>query len=129
LCGVAGVLYLILFFLVRNAESGLSENTFGAYLFLAILYLVGAGLMLAYDLRVVWALGAAAQVVVLILFAMFGAGMWGPGQGVFDYAALNGLHMGAWAAVICGIQLLLLVLLAYLTFSADRTEPTGLDRA
>ena len=30
LCGVIGVLYLVLFFLVRDAEAGLTENTFGA---------------------------------------------------------------------------------------------------
>jgi hypothetical protein len=122
LCGLTGVLYLLLFFLVREAEVGLSENTFGAYLFLAIPYLVGAGLMLAYDLRLIWGIGAAVQVVVLVLFAMFGAGLWGPGQGVFDYAALDGLHMALWAGVIATAEVILLALFGYLTFSAPTAD-------
>ena len=44
LCGIVGMLYLILLFLVANAESGASENTYGAYLFLAVPYLIGVGL-------------------------------------------------------------------------------------
>ena len=43
LCGIVGVLYLILLFLVADAESGASENTYGAYLLLAVPYLIGAG--------------------------------------------------------------------------------------
>jgi hypothetical protein len=120
LCAVTGVLYLLLFFLVRHAEVGLSENTFGAYLFLAIPYLAGAALMLNFDRRLLYAVGAAVQVVVLVLFAMFGAGLWGPGQGVFDYAALDSLNMAWWAAIISGIEVVLLALFAYLTFAGPR---------
>ena len=98
LCGIVGVLYLILLFLVADAESGASENTYGAYLLLAVPYLIGAGLLVAVDRRALWIAGAAIQLVVIVLFVMFGAGVFGPGQGVFDYDALSGLHMELWAA-------------------------------
>jgi hypothetical protein len=114
LCGIVGVLYLILLLLVADAESGASENTYGAYLLLAVPYLIGAGLLLAVDRRALWIAGAAVQVAVIVLFVMFGAGVFGPGQGVFDYDALSGLHMEVWAAVITGAEAVLLGLLSYL---------------
>jgi hypothetical protein len=117
LCGIVGVLYLILLLLVADAESGASENTYGAYLLLAVPYLIGAGLLLAVDRRALWIAGAAVQVAVIVLFVMFGAGVFGPGQGVFDYDALSGLHMEVWAAVITGAEAVLLGLLSYLAFT------------
>ena len=117
LCGIVAVLYLILLFLVADAESGASENTYGAYLLLAVPYLIGAGLLVAVDRRALWIVGAAIQVVVIVLFVMFGAGVFGPGQGVFDYDAVSGLHMGLWAAVITGAQAVLLGLLSHLAFT------------
>jgi len=117
LCAVVGVLYVILVFLVRDAEVGLTENTYGAYLFLAVPYLVGAVLLVAFDRRFLWAVGVVVQVFVIALFAMFGAGLFGPGQGVFDYAALSGLHMELWAATITGVELILLGLFSYLAFT------------
>lgn len=119
LCGIVGLLYLILLFLVGDAESGASENTYGAYLFLAVPYLIGAGLLVAVDRRAVWIAGAAIQVVVIVLFVMFGAGVFGPGQGVFDYAVLNGLHMEWWAAVITGAEAVLLGVLSYLALTSQ----------
>ena len=91
LCGIVGVLYLILLFLVADAEAGASENTYGAYLFLAVPYLVGAGLLIAVDRRPLWVIGAAVQVVIIVLFVMFGAGVFGPGQGVFDYDRISSI--------------------------------------
>jgi hypothetical protein len=117
LSGVLGVLYLVLLLLVRDAESGEPENTFGAYLFLGILYLAGAGLLAGLDRRPVWVVGAVVQVGVIVLFGMFGAGLFGPGQGVFDYEAVSGLHMAWWAAGITGAQVLLLGLLSYLALA------------
>jgi len=117
LCGIVGVLYLILLFLVADAESGASENTYGAYLFLALTYLLGAGLLIAVDRRPLWVVGAAVQIVVIVLFVMFGAGVFGPGQGVFDYDALSGLRMELWAAGITGAEVVLLGLLSYLAFA------------
>ena len=121
LCGVVGVLYLVLLFLVADAEAGAAEDTYGAYLFLAVPYLVGAGLLLAVDRRSLWVLGACVQVLVIALFVMFGAGAFGPGQGVFDYEALSGLHMQVWATVITAAELVLLGLLSYL--AVDRHDP------
>lgn len=109
LCGIIGVLYLILLFLVADAESGASENTYGAYLFLALTYLLGAGLLTALDRRPLWLVGAAVQVVVIVLFVMFGTG-------VFDYDALSGLRMELWAAGITGAEVVVLGLLSYLAF-------------
>lgn len=117
LSGIVGVAYLILFFVVADAESGATENTYGAYLFLAVPYLVGAGLLVALDRWSVWAIGAVVQLVVLVLFAMFGAGLFGPGQGVFDYQALSKLQMAWWASGITGAEVILLGLLGYLALS------------
>jgi hypothetical protein len=122
-CTVGG-LYLVLLFLVQDAESGAAEtaagNTYGAYLYLGLTYLLGAGLLIAVDRRLVWVVGAAAQLTVIVLFVMFGAGAFGPGQGVFDYDALKGLHMQLWAAGITGAEVVLLGLLSYLTFAPPR---------
>ena len=83
LCGIVGVLYLVLLFLVADA-------------------------------------------VVIVLFAMVGAGVFGPGQGVFDYGALSALHMKWWAAVITGSEAVLLGLLSYLALTprSDRHDVT-----
>jgi hypothetical protein len=123
LCGIVALLYLILLLLVADAESGATENTYGAYLFLAVPYLIGAGLLVAVDRRDLWVAGAAVQVMVIVLFVMFGAGTFGPGQGVFDYDALSPLHMELWAAVITGAEVVLLGLLSYLAFT-----PQGVGR-
>lgn len=86
-------------------------------MFLAVPYLIGAGLLVAVDRRDLWVVGAGVQVVVVVLFVMFGAGVFGPGQGVFGYDALSGLHMEWWAAVITGAEVVLLGLLSYLAFT------------
>lgn len=127
LCGIVGLLYLTLLFLVADAESGAAENTYGAYLLLAVPYLVGAGLLLAMDRRALWVAGAAIQLVVMVLFVMFGAGVFGPGQGVFDYDALSGLHMELWAVLITGAEAVLLGLLSYLALTprGERHDATG----
>jgi len=117
LCGTVAVLYLVLLFLVADAESGASEDTYGAYLFLTVPYLIGAALLVATDRRDLWFVGAAVQVGVVVLFAMFGAGIFGPGQGVFSYDALSRLHMEWWAAVITGAEVVLLGMLSYLAFT------------
>jgi hypothetical protein len=122
LSGVVGVLYLILLFLVADAESGAGENTYGAYLFLAIPYLAGAGLLVALDRQALWAIGAVFQLVVLVLFAMFGAGLFGPGQGVFDYEALSELSMAWWATGVTAAEVILFGLLGYLAVTA--AQPT-----
>jgi hypothetical protein len=127
LSATVALLYLVLLFLVADAEAGarsLEGDTYGAYLFLAVPYLAGAVLLLVYDHRVLWAVGAAVQVAVLVLFVMFGAGAFGPGQGVFDYAALSDLPMGLWATVITGAEVVLLGLLVYLAAWSRPAGPT-----
>jgi hypothetical protein len=119
-CGVLAVLYVALLFLVADAESGASENTYGAYLFLTIPYVIGAVLLVSTDRRSLWILGALVQVAVLVLFVMFGAGAFGPDQGVFDYEELSGLHMGIWATATTGLEVVLLGLLAWLAWGARR---------
>lgn len=125
LSGVIGVLYLVLLFLVADAEAGASENTFGAYLFLAVPYVAGAALLMLVDRRVLWVVGAGVQVAVVVLFVMFGAGAFGPEQGVFDYDALSHLPMEAWAAVVTGGEVVLLGLLLYLAATVPVRHPAA----
>jgi hypothetical protein len=115
------VLYLILLYLVAQAEAvpGATDgSTYGGYLFLAVPYLVGAGLLAAVDRRALWVVGAAVQVVVIALFLMFGVGLFGPG--VFEYEALTALPMELWAAGITGAQVILFGLLCYLAATQAR---------
>lgn len=117
---VVGALYLILMFLVADAEAvpgATDSNTFGAYLYLAVVYLLGAGLA-AVDRRVAWVVAAAVQVLVIALFVLFGVGVFGPG--VFEYEALSDLRMPVWAAVITGSQVILFGLLCYLAATQPR---------
>lgn len=123
LCSFIGVLYLVLLYLVADAEAGAQENTFGAYLFLAVPYVAGAALLLLVDRRVLWLVGAGVQVAVVVLFVMFGAGAFGPGQGVFDYDALSDLPMELWATVITGGEVVLLGLLLYLAATIPVRHP------
>ena len=118
LSAVTGLLYLVLTFLVRDAESvpGATDgSTYGGYIFLAIPFLAGAVLLSLRDRRLLWAVGAAVQVLVIALFVLFGIGVFGPG--VFDYEALSGLPMEMWAEVVTGLQVVLFGLLAYLALT------------
>lgn len=65
-----------------------------------------------------WAVGAIIQVSVIALFVILGSGEFGPG--VFEYEALNGIAVGAWAAAITGLQVMLL---GVLTFLASAIRP------
>ena len=124
-----GALYAVLLFLVADAEAGASENTYGAYLLLAVPYLVGGVLLATVDRRGLWVSTAVLQVVVLVLFVLLAVG--GSRPGVFEYEALSGLHMAVWAAVITGAQVVLLGLLGYLIGTSARSStstparPTG----
>lgn len=117
LATAVAALYLILLFLVFDAESRpdavVTDTTYGAYLLLAIPYLIGAVLAAVTDRRPLWILGAVLQVLVIALFAVFGVA-------VFEYEALSDLGMELWAAVITGAQVALLGLLSYLALSRRR---------
>lgn len=106
-----GVLYLVLLILVADVEADLAENTFGAYLFLSVPYLVGGVLLARLDNRPLYVLGALVQVGVVVLFLLFGVG-------VFEYEALGQLHMAVWAGVITGAEVVLLGSLSYLAATA-----------
>lgn len=114
---VVGALYLVLLFLVFDAESRpdavVTDTTYGAYLFLAVPYLVGAVLTAVTDRLGLWILGAVVQVLVIVLFVLFGVG-------VFEYEALRDLRMELWAAVITVAQVVLLGLLSYLAITRRR---------
>lgn len=112
------VLYLVLTTLVADAETGRSENTFGAYLFLSALYLVNGALVARRDKRPVYVLGMFVQIGVIALFVLFGVGVFGPG--VFQYEAVGRLHMPVWAGVITGAEVVLLGLLSYLAVTAPQ---------
>lgn len=117
LSAAVAVLYLSLLFLVFDAESRpdavVTDTTYGAYLFLAVPYLIGAVLAAMTDRRTLWILGAVLQVIVIALFAVFGVG-------AFEYEALSELRMEVWAAVITSAQVALLGLLSYLAITRRR---------
>ncbi len=116
LSGGVAVCYLVLLVLVAHAETRAgAETTFGAYLYLAVLYSAGAVLLALRDQRVLWAIGAVVQLAVLVLFVLFGIGVFGPG--LFDDATLAGLHMVVWASLVSGAELVLLGLLGYLALT------------
>jgi hypothetical protein len=69
-------------------------------------------------------LGATAQVFVIVLFVLFGVGVFGPG--VFEYEALSDLRMELWAGVVTGAQVVLLGLLSALAVTRrPGGTPTG----
>lgn len=107
---IVTLLYAILFFVVRGIETAApgTGTTYGAYLFLAIAYLVSTAAYAVRDRREVWLVGAVLQVVVIGLFVVFGLG-------VFEYELLVGATpIGLWAGVITGLQVVLLGVLGYL---------------
>jgi hypothetical protein len=115
-----GIVYFVLFLLVRQAEAGADENTFGAYVFLALIYW---GLTVALAVRpgaVTYTIGLIVQIAVLVLFVVFGAGLLGPG--VFDYELVSDLGMPWWAAATTAGQVALIVLLVGLLRHAKATE-------
>ena len=114
--GLVTVTYLWMFFAVRAAETGLSENTFGAYIQLTVIYLIGTILLVVMDRRWLWGVGAAVQVIVLALFATFGVA-------IFDYSAVADLPLTLWAGVLTSAQLALLGLLGYLAISPTTPPP------
>lgn len=112
------VVYLWMFLAVRTAEQGAGENTFGAYLQLAVLYAAGALLLLLLDRRWVWAVGAALQVAVITLFLVFGVA-------ILDYDRVADLPLWWWIAFTSLGQLALLGLLGYLAATASSQAPTA----
>jgi hypothetical protein len=113
---VAGA-YLALFFLVRDAERGRPENTFGAYLFLFIAYAVTALALALRDSQAVQVAAAVLQPVVLALFLVFGFAVLGH-PGGFAYDPVRHLHMPLWAIGISAGQVLLLAAVVQLAATA-----------
>lgn len=116
LSGLVTVTYLWMFFAIRAAEAGLPENTFGAYLQLTVIYTIGTVLLLTVESHWVWGIGAAVQVIVLVLFATFGIA-------IFDYSAVADLPLTLWAGVLTSAELALLGLLGYLAITPKATAP------
>jgi hypothetical protein len=112
------VLYVVLMLLVRGAElqpGATDTTTYGGYIGLAVAYFIGAVILATVDNRLLHLFGAGVQVVVILLFVVFGVGLLG--QGALENPAISHLPLGRWAAVITGAQVLLLAMLGYL---ADR---------
>jgi cytochrome bd-type quinol oxidase subunit 2 len=129
LSGGIAVLYLVLTATVRQAEqaAAASRSTWGAYLLLAAVYLVGAVLLALLDRRALWRGGALVQVGVLVLFVLVGVGVLGPG--VVGSAALTDVPVEVWAGVLCATQVLLLGLLAGLALLPTAAEAREARRA
>lgn len=126
LCGLVTVLYAILCYLVWDAEMAAridTDQTYVAYGMLAALYLIATVLLGLVDRRVLWAVGAAIQVIVIALFVVIGAGgLESAEAGVFGYEALDGLQVELWAAAITGLQVALLGLMSHLAASRPVTR-------
>jgi hypothetical protein len=122
LSGGIAVLYLVLMATVREAElpEYTVDNTWGAYLLLAVPYLIGAVLLVLADRRALWVGGVLVQVAVLALFVLFGVGVSQPG--VFGYEALADVPVEVWAGVVSSAQVLLLGLLAVLALTPTAAQ-------
>jgi hypothetical protein len=116
-CGIVTLTYVWMFIAVRAVEADASENTFGAYLQLSLIYLIGTGLAIWLDNRVVWAIGAVVQLTVITLFLIFG-------MAIFDYALAADLPLELWALTTLVAQVLLFGLLTWLAATPRRT-PTA----
>jgi hypothetical protein len=127
--GIAAA-YFALFWVVRDAESGASENTFGAYLFLAVAYLAQTVMLAVTRRRGAYVLTLAIQVMVIVLFILFGVGVFGPGA--FDYNLLDPLRIEIWAVAIVSAQIALMALAGALLRNtaggqADSGTPASVD--
>ncbi len=109
------VIYLWMFFAIRAAEVGASENTFGAYLQLAVVYASGAALLVVIDRRWVWGVGTAVQVAVIGLFLVFG-------RAILDYDLVTDLPLWSWIALTTLGQLALIAMLGYLLTTTPTPE-------
>jgi len=108
LSGLVGVLFLVLPLLMTDmapVPGATTSSPFWAFVFVAVLYFVGAGLLVAVDRPAVWVLGAASQVFVFGASDLYVVGWFGPGD------VLVGLSAQLWAAGITVAQVILLRLL------------------
>lgn len=109
---VLAAAYFALFLLVRDAEMGADENTFGAYLFLSAAYVVLGVAAWRAPGKSVYVAGIVVQVLVIVLFVVFAVGLLGPG--IFDYERVDSLRMEAWAVATLMGQIGLIGLFAAL---------------
>lgn len=122
--GIVAILYAALFVIVRDLETGpdaaqLMDSTYGAYLFLAIAYVVSTLAYAVRDRHAVWLGGAVLQVAVMVLFVTIGVG-------VFDYELLlDAMPIWLWVGAITGLQVGLLALLGYLATPSTPAGPHG----
>jgi len=106
LAALAVALYVAVFF-VQLPHIKEPDNPAPAYLFLAALYAVGAGLVW-WDKRTLYLIGAAVQVILIGLFFWLLTELYGHGDQSFI------LDMVGLAAAVLVAQVVLLGLLAYL---------------
>lgn len=98
LCAVTALLYALIGFHVVTVLDGGAEQTWG--LAPAIAYALGAVLLIAYDRRLLWILGAVLQVFVIYTY--------------FNLASQRAPAFEVWGIVIRVIQVLILASLVYL---------------
>lgn len=113
--GILLLVYAVLFVLVRDEElSAGVETTYGAYLFLGIVYAIGVVVlaMRRFDRQAVWFVGALVQVAVIALYLVFGRAA--------DLSVV-------WGVVTVILQGVLLVLLGYLARTAPAPPARGRD--
>jgi len=98
LCAVTALLYALIGFRVLTVLDGGADQTWG--LAPAAAYALGAVLLIAYDRRLLWIVGAILQVFVIYTY--------------FNLAAQRAPAFEVWGLVIRVIQALILVTLIYL---------------
>lgn len=123
MCALLAALYAAFAFVVRAAETDaavVTDTTWGAYLMVALSYLLGTVLLAMVDLRPLWVVGALVQIGLLAAFVVLGLG-----EGGYQYAVLAEVPLTAWAAPIITLQVVLLGLLTYLAATpTGRLRPT-----
>lgn len=98
LCAVTAVLYLLIGLRVLIVLDGNADQTWG--LAPAAAYALGAGLLVAYDRRLLWILGAILQVFVIYTY--------------FNLASQRTPAFEVWGIVIRVVQVMILIALVYL---------------
>jgi hypothetical protein len=98
--GLTAVAYFLIGFRVVSVLDANGDQTWA--LFAGVAYAIGALLLLAFDRRVVWVLGAALQILVIYTY--------------FNLASYRSPAFEVWGIVIRLAQSMILIALAYLMF-------------
>jgi len=106
--GIAVIYFLIGFHVVTVLDAN-ADQTFG--LFAGVAYALGVVLLLAYERRIVWILGAILQVFVIFTY--------------FNLAAQRAPAFEVWGILLRIAQFVLLIVLTYLAIRAPQASASS----